>query len=75
MAQAHKTGKILDPATIVEYLCSHAISLTLVYAASRSTSSYATRVLSSMLEIIESIMKVGSSSRRAGIVDMAEDKS
>jgi hypothetical protein len=62
MPQAHETGKILDPAAVVEDLCSHAISFALVYTTARSASSYTARVLSSMLEIVERIVKVGSSS-------------
>jgi hypothetical protein len=59
----------------MENLGSHSIALALIDSSARGTSSYATSILSSMLEIVQRIVKVGSRDCGGRITDVAKNKS
>jgi len=58
----------------MEDLCRHAIAFALVYSSAGSTSSYATRILSSVLEVVQGVVEVGSRSRGGRVVDVTKNK-
>ena len=74
VSQAHETRKILYSGSIVEDLGRHAIAFALVNSSAGSTSSYATRILSSVLKVVQRVVEVGSRSRGGEVVNVAKNK-
>jgi hypothetical protein len=69
VAYAHGSGKVLDTGTIAEHPGGHSIPLGLKYAATSGTSSYATSILATVLEEVESLVEInGCLARNVGIV-------
>lgn len=74
VSQTHEAGKILYSGSIMEDLSCHAIAFALVDSSARSTSSYATCILSAVLQVIQGIVEVGSRGGGREIVDVAKNE-
>lgn len=74
VSQAHETGKVLYSGPVMEDLSCHAIAFALVDPSARGASSYATRILASMLEIIQGFVNFGGRGSGGGVVEIAENE-
>jgi len=75
VSETHETWEVLHSGSIMEDLGSHSIAFALIYSSTGGTSSYATSILSSVLEIVQRIVEVGSGSCGRRITDVAKDES